>query len=210
MIHTGPYAWADCSSERLSKPVTQSGDGQETPALEHGGVTNEVRYAPVRWDMPHEGAGPMRRGEIPVAPCRGCDTRHGSSERPSISGARRRRRGRRSHPPVRRAGRSGARRPSEHKHRIHARATVEIDRPVRVRGYPARWAVRARRLRARARLGARPVNDGERDSRLAGRARMGRIGESSGLMPIGLPARRQVQPDLSRWKIQLRMRYWPR
>ena len=58
--------------------------------------------------------------------------------------------------------------------------------------------------------GARPVNDGERDSRLAGRARMGRIGESSGLMPIGLPARRQVQPDLSRWKIQLRMRYWPR
>ena len=31
-----------------------------------------------------------------------------------------------------------------------------------------------------------------------------------GLLPIGLPARRQVQPDPSRWKIQLGMRYWPR
>ena len=30
------------------------------------------------------------------------------------------------------------------------------------------------------------------------------------LPPIGLPARRQVQPDPSRWKIQLGMRYWPR
>jgi hypothetical protein len=28
--------------------------------------------------------------------------------------------------------------------------------------------------------------------------------------PSGLPARRQVQPDASRWKIQLGMRYWPR
>ena len=31
-------------------------------------------------------------------------------------------------------------------------------------------------------------------------------------LPAGvkLPARRQVQPDASRWKIQLGMRYWPR